>query len=50
MFWTTEIVLKGADLVVSSDTTAELQTSGTQLYYKLVMMLSDQAQEIVRNS
>ena len=41
---------KGADPVVSSDMTAELQSLSTQLYYMLVMMLSDRAQEIVRNS
>ena len=41
---------KGADPVVNSDMTVELQLLSTQLYYMLVMMLSDQAQEIVRNS
>ena len=41
---------KGADLVVNSDMTVELQLFITQLYYVLVMMPSDQAQEIVRNS
>ena len=30
--------------------TAELQSLSTQLYYMPVMMLNDQAQEIVRNS
>ena len=35
---------------VNSDMTAELQSLSTQLYYILVMMLSDQALEIVRNS
>ena len=39
---------KGSDLVVNSDMTAELQSLSTQLYYMLVMMLSDL--EIVRNS
>ena len=41
---------KGSDPVVNSDMTAELQSLGTQLCYMLVMMLSDQALEIVRNS
>ena len=41
---------KGSDLVINSDMTVELQSSSTQLYYMLVMMLSDQALEIVRNS
>ena len=41
---------KGADPVNASDITFELQSLSTQLYYMLVMMLSDQAQEIVRNS
>ena len=41
---------KGADPVVNSDMTVELQSLSTQLYYMLVMMLSGQAQEIVRNS
>ena len=40
----------GADPVVNSDMTVEFQSLSTQLYYMLVMMLSDQAQEIVRNS
>ena len=40
---------KGADPVFSCDMTAELQTLSTQLYHLLVMMLCDQAQEIVRN-
>ena len=33
-----------------SDMTAELQSLSTQLYYMHVMMLNDQAQEVVRNS
>ena len=37
-------------IVNASDITGELQSLSTQLYYMLVMMLSDQAQEIVRNS
>ena len=41
---------KGSGLVVNSDMTAELQSPSTQLYFVLVMMLSDQALEIVRNS
>ena len=41
---------KGSEAVVNSDMTAELESLGTQLYYMLVMMLSDQALEIVRNS
>ena len=41
---------KGSDLVVNGDMTAELQSLSTQLYYMLVMMLSDQALEIVLNS
>ena len=41
---------KGSEPVVNSDMTAELQSLSTQLYYMLVMMLSDQALEIVRNS
>ena len=41
---------KGADPVNASDITGELQSLSTQLYFLLVMMLSDQAQEIVRNS
>ena len=36
--------------MVNSDVTAELQSPSTQLYYMLVMVLSDQALEIVRNS
>ena len=40
---------KGSEAVVNSDMTAELQSLSTQLYYMLVMMLSDQALEIVRN-
>ena len=38
---------KGADRVNASDITGELQSLSTQLYYMLVMMLSDEAQEIV---
>ena len=41
---------KLSDLVVNSDMTSEVQSLSTQLYYMLVMMLSDQALEIVRNS
>ena len=41
---------KGSDPVVNSDMTVELQSLSTQLYYMLVMMLSDQSEEIVRNS
>ena len=41
---------KGSDPVVNSDMTAELQSQSTQMYYMLVMMLSDHALEIVRNS
>ena len=41
---------KGSEAVVKSDMTAELQSLSTQLYYMLVMMLSDQALESVRNS
>ena len=41
---------KGADPVNATDITGELQSLSTQLYYMLVMMLGDQAQEIVRNS
>ena len=41
---------KGTDPVVNSDMTVELQSLSTQLYYMLVMMLRDQALEIVRNS
>ena len=40
----------GSDPVINSDMTVELQSLSTQLYYMLVMMLSDQAPEIVRNS
>ena len=36
--------------VVNSDMTAELQSLSAPLYYMLVMMLSDQTLEIVRNS
>ena len=42
--------LKGLEAVVNSDMIAELQSRSTQLYYMLVMMLSDQALVIVRNS
>ena len=41
---------KGSDPAVNTDMTAELQSLSTQLYYMLVMMFSDQALEIVRNS
>ena len=41
---------KGPDPVVNSDMKAELQSPSTQLYYMLVMMLNDQALEVVRNS
>ena len=41
---------KGSDLVINSDMTVELQSLSTQLYSMLVMVLSDQALEIVRNS
>ena len=41
---------KGSELVVNSDITAELQSLSTQLYYMLVVMVSDQALEIVRDS
>ena len=41
---------KGSDPVVNSDMTVELPSLSTQLYYMLVMMHSDQALEIVRNS
>ena len=41
---------KGSDPVIKSDMTVGLQSLSTQLYYMLVMMLSDQAQETVRNS
>ena len=40
---------KGSD-AVDGDMTAELQSLNTQLYYMLVVMLSDQALEIVRKS
>ena len=36
---------KGSEAVVNSDMTAELQSLSTQLYYMLVMMLSNQAVE-----
>ena len=38
------------DPVISSDMTVELQTLSTQMGYMLVVSLSDQAQERVRNS
>ena len=38
------------DLVISSDMTVELQTLSTQVGYMLVVSLSDQAQDKVRNS
>ena len=41
---------KGPDPVINGDMTIELQSLSTQLYYMLLMMLSDQALEIVRNS
>ena len=41
---------KGSDPVINSDMTVEMQSLSTQLYHMLVMMLSDQALEIVRNS
>ena len=41
---------KDSDPVLNSDMTVELQSLSTQLYYMLVVMLSDQALEIVRNS
>ena len=41
---------RGSDPVINSDMTVELQSLSTQLYYLLVMMLSDQALDIVRNS
>ena len=41
---------KGSDPVINSDMTVELQSLSTQSYCMLVMMLSDQALEIVRNS
>ena len=41
---------KGSDPVVNSNIKVELQSLSTQLYSMLVMMLSDQALEIVRNS
>ena len=43
-------VREGSEAVVNSDMTAELQSLSTQLCYMLVMMLSDQALEILRNS
>ena len=44
------VTRKGSDPVINSDMTVELQSLSTQWYYMLVMMLSDQALEIVRNS
>ena len=41
---------KFSEAAVNSDMTAELQSLSTQLYYMLVMMLSDQALEMSRNS
>ena len=41
---------KGSEPLVNSDMKAELQSLSTQFYYMLVMMLSDRAVEIVRNS
>ena len=41
---------EGADPVSASVIAGELQSLSTQLYYMSVMMLSDHAQEIVRNS
>ena len=41
---------KGSDPVINSDMTVELQSLSTQLYYMLVMMLTDQPLVIVRNS
>ena len=41
---------KGSDPVINSDMTVELQSLSTQLYYMLVMTLSDQALVIVLNS
>ena len=41
---------KGSNLVINSDMTVVLQSLSTLLCYMLVMMLSDQALEIVRNS
>ena len=40
----------GSDPVISSDMTVELQPLSTQMGYMLVVSLSDQAQERVRNS
>ena len=37
---------KGADPVNASDITGESQSLSTQLYYMLVMMLSDQGQRL----
>ena len=39
---------KGADPVNASDITGELQSLSTQLYYMLVMMLSDRAIKLRR--
>ena len=41
---------EGSDPVINSGMTVELQSLSTQLYHMLVMMLGDQALEIVRNS
>ena len=41
---------KGADPLVNSDMTVEVQSLSTKLYYMLMMMLSDQSQENVRSS
>ena len=41
---------KGPEPVVNIDMTVELQSLSTQLYYLLVMMLSDKAPEIKRKS
>ena len=41
---------KGSESVVNSDMTAEVQSLSTKLYYMLMLMLSDQALEIVQNS
>ena len=44
------VTRKGSDPGIDSEMTVELQSLSTQLCYMLVMMLSDQALEIVRNS
>ena len=41
---------KGSDPVVNSDMKVELQTLSTQMGYMLVVSISDQAKERVRNS